>query len=112
MGRIQDHLLHCLHAHTSNWPSIIQAHALTLLRSGEVTTFPALFHRILDDIRRDSLTSTKGPASSAMGGTEAACGNGAPHANGKTAPDGKGSSNAPDQTPSLSVPKTVVEQAL
>jgi len=112
VSKIHDHLLHCLHAHTSNWPSILQAHALSLLRSGEVATFPALLHRILDDVRRDSLTSTKCPASSTTGGPEAACGNGAGHANGKTATDGKGLGNASDHTPSLSVPKTVVEEAL
>ncbi|KAL1880499.1 hypothetical protein VTK73DRAFT_5886 [Phialemonium thermophilum] len=52
--KIQDHLLHSLHAHPSNWPTAVQSHALSLLRSGEVTTFPALIQRVMDDVRHDS----------------------------------------------------------
>ncbi|KAI1369181.1 hypothetical protein F5Y08DRAFT_184355 [Xylaria arbuscula] len=53
-AKIQERFLHSLNAHSSNWPSAIQSHALALLRSGEVTTFPALMRRVLEDVRRDS----------------------------------------------------------
>ena len=32
-------------------------HALSLLRSGEITTFPTLRRRVIDDVRQDTLTS-------------------------------------------------------
>ncbi|KUJ21942.1 uncharacterized protein LY89DRAFT_552659, partial [Mollisia scopiformis] len=50
---IHETLLHALHAHPSDWPSRIQAHALELLRSGHVTTFPMLMARVLADIKAD-----------------------------------------------------------
>ncbi|KAH9906249.1 hypothetical protein F4778DRAFT_725105 [Xylariomycetidae sp. FL2044] len=52
--KIQDYLLHSLNSHSANWPSAIQSHALTLLRSGEVSTFPALIRRVLEDVRRET----------------------------------------------------------
>ena len=61
--RIQETLLHALNASPQNWPTLIQNHALTLLRSGECTTFPVLMSRVLSDIKsdtqlRDSTSST------------------------------------------------------
>lgn len=56
--RIQDTLLHSLDAHPSNWPSAVQSHALTLLRTGEVTTFPALVRRVLEDVRHDTAAAS------------------------------------------------------
>jgi hypothetical protein len=61
--RIQETLLHALNASPQNWPTLIQNHALNLLRSGECTTFPVLMSRVLSDIKsdtqlRDSTTST------------------------------------------------------
>lgn len=53
-GRIQEHLLHTLHASPTNWPTLIQNHALSLLRSGEIHTFPQLMERVLEDIKSDS----------------------------------------------------------
>lgn len=50
-------MLHALHAHSSDWPSRIQAHALTLLRNGEATTFPMLLARVLADIKADQKKS-------------------------------------------------------
>ncbi|KAF8866733.1 hypothetical protein BDZ45DRAFT_578003 [Acephala macrosclerotiorum] len=50
---IHETLLHALHADPTNWPSRIQAHALRLLRSGEITSFPKLMERVLADIKRD-----------------------------------------------------------
>ncbi|KAI0392587.1 hypothetical protein F5Y17DRAFT_353761 [Xylariaceae sp. FL0594] len=66
-AKIQEQFLHSLDAHPSNWPSTIQAHALSLLRSGEVTTFPTLMRRVLEDVRRDTAaalaSSSAAPAS-------------------------------------------------
>ncbi len=58
--RIHETLLHALHAHPTDWPSRIQAHALELLRSGEVTTFPKLMQRVLADIKADQKKSGSG----------------------------------------------------
>ncbi|KAI8634879.1 hypothetical protein F5Y19DRAFT_410653 [Xylariaceae sp. FL1651] len=61
--KIQEHLLHSLDAHNSNWPSAIQSHALALLRSGEVSTFPALIRRVLEDVRRDTAAAAASASS-------------------------------------------------
>jgi hypothetical protein len=62
LGRIQDHLLHALHANSHNWPTLVQAHALSLLRSGEITSFPALLKRVMDDVRQDTAQASSGAA--------------------------------------------------
>lgn len=68
VAKIQEHLLHSLHAHSTNWPTAVQKHALDLLRSGEATTFTTLIDRVLSDIRQHTLnpklTSTSTPTSS------------------------------------------------
>ncbi len=51
---IRETLLHALHASPTDWPTLIQSHALSLLRSGEVTTFPALLSRVLSDVKAQS----------------------------------------------------------
>jgi hypothetical protein len=58
-SRIQEHLLHSLHSDKSNWPTQVQDHALNLLRTGEVTSFPALLRRVLDDVRQDTISGSK-----------------------------------------------------
>ncbi|KAI1085683.1 hypothetical protein F5B20DRAFT_12558 [Whalleya microplaca] len=97
-NRIQDHLLHSLNAHPSNWPSSIQTHALTLLRSGEVSTFPALMRRVLEDVRRDSASSSS--SSSDTNGTNGT----------KKGVNGTGSE--PGGGGSLAVPPAVVDAVL
>ncbi|EWY86874.1 hypothetical protein FOYG_11232 [Fusarium oxysporum NRRL 32931] len=100
VSKIQDALLHALNSHSTNWPTAIQSHALSLLRSGEVTTFPALLSRVLEDVRHDSALN---PISSSSNGTSAkpATNGDAPKANG-----------AADAKPSLAVPESVIEEAL
>ncbi|KAL4724940.1 hypothetical protein ACLX1H_008387 [Fusarium chlamydosporum] len=98
VSKIQDALLHALNSHSTNWPTTIQSHALSLLRSGEVVTFPALLSRVLEDVRHDSALN---PVSSSSNGTKSATNGDAPKTNG--AADGK---------PSLAVPESVVEEAL
>ncbi|KAI0847802.1 hypothetical protein F5Y00DRAFT_240474 [Daldinia vernicosa] len=60
INKIQEHFLHSLNAHPSNWPSAVQSHALALLRSGDVTTFPALVRRVLEDVRHDTVAASDG----------------------------------------------------
>ncbi|QPC78872.1 hypothetical protein HYE68_009624 [Fusarium pseudograminearum] len=100
VSKIQDALLHALNSHSTNWPTTIQSHALSLLRSGEVATFPALLSRVLEDVRHDSALN---PISSSSNGTNA-----------KSATNGDASktNGATDVKPSLAVPESVVEEAL
>ncbi|KAK0753461.1 hypothetical protein B0T18DRAFT_316489 [Schizothecium vesticola] len=99
--KIQDHLLHSLHAHPANWPTAVENHAIALLRSGEVTTFPALLRRVIEDVRRDtSLAPT-------TNGAEA---NGK-KSNGTPAPAAADSNGSP-AAPNLALPSSVVEDAL
>ncbi|KAF7862726.1 hypothetical protein EAF04_007599 [Stromatinia cepivora] len=58
VAKIQETLLHSLHSSPTNWPTLIQTHALTLLRSGNYTTFPVLMAKVLEDIRADTLAQS------------------------------------------------------
>ncbi|KEY67252.1 hypothetical protein S7711_06719 [Stachybotrys chartarum IBT 7711] len=98
--RIQEALLHSLNANSSNWPTTIQNHALSLLRSGEITTFPALIQRVLDDVRQDTSSAASG-----KNGTKASSAT----ANGDATKTNSGS--AAEKT-SLAIPDAVVEEAL
>ncbi|CVL01128.1 uncharacterized protein FMAN_10304 [Fusarium mangiferae] len=100
VSKIQDALLHALNSHSTNWPTAIQSHALALLRSGEVTTFPALLSRVLEDVRHDSALN---PISSNSNGTSAK-----PATNG----DATKTNGATDAKPSLAVPESVIDEAL
>lgn len=99
--KIQETLLHSLHAHTANWPTQIQQHALSLLRTGEITTFPALLDRVLEDVRQS--TAAAAAASSSSSSSAAAA------TNGKKS-NGDAAGAAADQ--SLAVPQAVVNEAL
>ncbi|KAH6849820.1 hypothetical protein B0I37DRAFT_369948 [Chaetomium sp. MPI-CAGE-AT-0009] len=129
--KIQDSLLHALHSHKSNWPTAVQNHALSLLRSGEVTSFPALLRRVLEDVRQDTTLSPNGGTATATNGAAAAAAaaaangsstseeNGTPAAvngsgsktNGAATNNGTGAAGAGGR-PSLAVPSTVVDEAL
>ncbi|KAK3944614.1 hypothetical protein QBC46DRAFT_373843 [Diplogelasinospora grovesii] len=89
VNKIQDHLLHSLHAHPSNWPTLIQNHALTLMRSGECTTFPALLKRVIEDVKSDTnFSSTSSRHVNGVNGT-----NGTDDGvNGKAMPNGTAAS--------------------
>ncbi|SPJ76279.1 uncharacterized protein FTOL_06010 [Fusarium torulosum] len=100
VAKIQDALLHALNSHSTNWPTAVQTHALNLLRSGEVTTFPALLSRVLEDVRHDSALN---PTSSSSNGTSAKSG---------TNGDGPKTNGAVDGKLNLAVPESVVEEAL
>jgi hypothetical protein len=87
--RIQESLLHALNSHQTNWPTLIQNHALSLLRSGEVSSYPDLLRRVLEDIRNDSMSKA---TASANGESKKVNGNS-------------------DKT-SLAIPDSVIEDAL
>jgi hypothetical protein len=92
---------------------MVQQHAVSLLRSGEITTFPALFKRVMDDIRHDMAmagpgTTTNGSAAGTA--TNTAEVNGAS----STGPEGSSNGTAAGGTarPNLAVPQGVIEEAL
>ncbi|KAL6797017.1 hypothetical protein J3E68DRAFT_402508 [Trichoderma sp. SZMC 28012] len=101
--KIQEALLHALNSNSSNWPTAIQNHALTLLRSGEVTTFPALLRRVLDDVREGQPSTSSSSTSSANGKSSATTnGNG----------DTKKTNGASSEKLPLAIPTSVIEEAL
>jgi hypothetical protein len=113
-GRIQDNLLHALHSHQSNWPTVIQTHALSLLRDGEVSSFPALLRRVLEDVRQDTALApngtTNGTTTKAINGASEENGAGV---NGKKSDGTNGtSSNGAGARPSLAIPQSVIDEAL
>ncbi|KAI1824423.1 hypothetical protein F4861DRAFT_506276 [Xylaria intraflava] len=130
--KIQEHLLHSLDAHSSNWPSAIQSHALALLRSGEVSTFPALVRRVLEDVRRDTaVASSSAPdisaSSTTIGNSQPSLStstdvaepgttkdgvNGATNGVGKTGSSVNGISAGTEGTANLAIPTAVVEAVL
>ncbi|KAI2642626.1 hypothetical protein GGS21DRAFT_182890 [Xylaria nigripes] len=127
-ARIQEQLLHSLDAHSSNWPSAVQSHALSLLRSGEVSTFPALVRRVLEDVRRDTSIVTA-PSSSSSDNTSSTNNNsqGAQSTdvtetdNPKDSTNGASASNGAGKTANgtasgadanLAIPTTVVDSVL
>ncbi|KAL6853133.1 hypothetical protein J3F83DRAFT_719179 [Trichoderma novae-zelandiae] len=108
VAKIQEALLHALNSNSSNWPTAVQNHALALLRSGEVTTFPALLRRVLDDVRESqpatsSTSSANGKSSSAAAASSATT-------NGNADAAKKANGNA-DKLP-LAIPTSVIEEAL
>ncbi|KAL2164383.1 hypothetical protein VTH06DRAFT_3599 [Thermothelomyces fergusii] len=120
VSKIQESLLHALHAHQSNWPTVVQAHALSLLRSGEVTSFPALMRRVLEDVRQDTAlgpgaANNNNNNNSANGSSRPAT-NGAAEENGTPAANGKkgdpNGTNGAAARQSLAVPQAVVDEAL
>ncbi|KAJ2980366.1 hypothetical protein NQ176_g2682 [Zarea fungicola] len=96
--KIQERLLHALNADSSNWPTVVQNHALQLLRSGEVITFPALLRRVLDDIQEATNTA---PSST----------NGNTGTNGTTA-EGNSNGGGSGSKSMLAVPQSVVEETI
>lgn len=104
-SRIQERLLHSLNADPANWPTNVENHALSLLRSGEASSFPALLRRVIEDVRHDTELRKSDPAAGeANGGTEGSKANG-------EAGNKKGANGA-EQRANLAVPQAVVEEAL
>ncbi|KAK6078586.1 hypothetical protein SCUP234_06209 [Seiridium cupressi] len=64
--KIQERLLHRLHSDPSNWPTALEQRGVELLRSGEVTTFPTLIRKVLEEVRLD--TQAKGSKDLAKNG--------------------------------------------
>ncbi|KAK8138920.1 hypothetical protein PG984_002300 [Apiospora sp. TS-2023a] len=100
--KIREQFLHSLNSHPSNWPSAIEAHALSLLRSGEATTFPALINRVLEDVRQDTAL-----AAAAEEGKNGEANGTATNGNNKKAANGTAS-----DANKLAIPATVVQDLL
>ncbi|KAF4591656.1 hypothetical protein GQ602_001955 [Ophiocordyceps camponoti-floridani] len=110
IARIHEALLHALNSDPSNWPTAIQSHALSLMRSGEASAYPALLRRVLDDIRASvrpppSSSTTTTTTTTTM--TAAAAG---PNGESKAVATTNGLS--PAATPCLAIPLSVIEEAL
>ncbi|KAI1406581.1 hypothetical protein F4819DRAFT_481342 [Hypoxylon fuscum] len=111
--KIQDTLLHSLDAHPSNWPAAVQSHALALLRNGDVSTFPALVRRVLEDVRQDTAAAGSAAASDSSSNTMSSNGsevNGA-GANGNSSKTANGNGNSTAEG-TLAIPESVVEAVL
>ncbi|KAH6624758.1 hypothetical protein B0J18DRAFT_410182 [Chaetomium sp. MPI-SDFR-AT-0129] len=112
VSKIQDSLLHALHSHQSNWPTVIQTHALSLLRSGEVTSFPALLRRVLEDVRQDTALAPSGGSTNGNSkGVNGASEENGTSVNGKKS-DATNGANGASAKQSLAVPQNVVDDAL
>ncbi|KAM3510165.1 hypothetical protein MY10362_000204 [Beauveria mimosiformis] len=119
--KIQERLLHALNADSSNWPTVIQSHALQLLRSGEVLTFPALLRRVLDDVQEataKAATATATATTTAASSTAAAAAATTTHHRKSapatiTAPTTNGSTTMTNDVKlALAVPQAVVEDTI
>ncbi|EJT81037.1 hypothetical protein GGTG_01025 [Gaeumannomyces tritici R3-111a-1] len=97
--KIQETMLHSLHSHPANWPTAVQSHALSLLRSGDVTTFPALLRQVLDDVRQSTQAAS-------LSSAPAKATNGA-DVNGK-----KANGDVSGRLQGLAIPQAVVDDAL
>ena len=89
---IQETLLHALNSNSTNWPTLIQAHALSLLRSGEVSNFQSLFDRVIHDVRADTLAARNSTQSNGTSSTKVGKGEG--------------------ERQSLALPKAVVDEGV
>ncbi|KAG6016028.1 hypothetical protein E4U43_004341 [Claviceps pusilla] len=96
VAKIQESLLHALNSNSTNWPTLIQAHALSLLRSGEITTYPALLRRVLEDVREASSNSVRNGSKS----------------NGDALSKKVNGTVAPFEKPNLAMPESVIDEAL
>ncbi|KAI0377795.1 hypothetical protein F5Y04DRAFT_169691 [Hypomontagnella monticulosa] len=117
VAKIQEQLLHSLNAHPSNWPSAVQSHALTLLRSGDVTTFPALVRRVLEDVRLETAAANANAVSSSNSSSDNsnnAATNGEVNgsANGNSNGTSKNGTADANGNASLAIPQAVVEAVL
>lgn len=100
LPRIHEALLHALNSDSSNWPTAVHTHALTLLRSGEVTTYSALLRRVLDDVRADSPSTSSNNSKNGGGGGS------------KTSNGDSKKLNGASESSGLALPDSVIEEAL
>ncbi|QSZ37016.1 hypothetical protein DSL72_009108 [Monilinia vaccinii-corymbosi] len=117
VAKIQETLLHSLHSSPTNWPTLIQTHALNLLRSGNYNTFPVLIAKVLEDVRADTLALQNVSSSPTNSSKSDSATNGANGVSDKdkdkkgegkeTLPKGRG-----ERGQSLALPKNVVEEGV
>jgi len=113
--RIQEALLHALNAHQSNWPTAIRSHALSLLRSGDVTSYPELLRTVLDDVRSGTeaslaatVTANGNTTAVSTSNTNGESSSSSKQTNGSTS-NGNGSGSGGT---TLAVPQSVIDEAL
>ncbi|KAF4510287.1 hypothetical protein G6O67_002187 [Ophiocordyceps sinensis] len=106
--KIHEALLHALNSDASNWPTTIHSHALALLRSGQVTTYPALLRRVLDDVAAD----TPAPSSSSSSGTKNGSSSCTKNGSGSGSQTTTNGLNGAFDPPCFALPESVVEEAL
>ncbi|KKF93761.1 hypothetical protein CFO_g3879 [Ceratocystis platani] len=76
VNKIQEHLLQSLNSNSADWPTLVQNHALTLLRNGEASSFPDLLRRVLDDVRAANSPASLAALATADPGSPSATTNG------------------------------------
>ena len=76
-----------------------------MLRSGEVSTFPALLRRVLDDIKQETLAASPKPAQGSEHSTS-------PITNGAAANGNVRRTNHSEAPAAVAVPTSVIEDAL
>ncbi|KAL2886320.1 hypothetical protein HOO65_060150 [Ceratocystis lukuohia] len=67
---------HSLNSNSADWPTLVQNHALTLLRNGEASSFPDLLRRVLDDVRAANSPASLAALATADPGSPSATTNG------------------------------------
>ncbi|KAI0115311.1 hypothetical protein F4814DRAFT_449144 [Daldinia grandis] len=113
INKIQEHFLHSLNAHPSNWPSAVQSHALALLRSGDVTTFPALVRRVLEDVRHDTAAASDGTTNTNTNTNTSTSNNNTSTTNGSKTNGASTTTTTTTTTDgSLAIPQAVVDAVL
>ncbi len=99
-----------MNSHQANWPTMIQTHALSLLRSGEVSSFPALLRRVIEDVRHDTALAPN------SNGTNKAVNGASTDENGATVngkkTEGTNGATTSGPRPNLAIPQAVVDEAL
>ncbi|KAI1661938.1 hypothetical protein F4813DRAFT_177273 [Daldinia decipiens] len=115
INKIQEHFLHSLNAHPSNWPSAVQSHALALLRSGDVTTFPALVRRVLEDVRHDTAAASDGTpttTTNSNSSNNSSTTTTTTTTNGSSKTNGASTTNTNTTDGTLAIPQAVVDAVL
>ncbi|APA11080.1 hypothetical protein SS1G_03188 [Sclerotinia sclerotiorum 1980 UF-70] len=110
VAKIQETLLHSLHSSPTNWPTLIQTHALSLLRSGKYTTFPVLMAKVLEDIRADTLAQSSS-TNGVNGSTSTSTSTSADKEKDKKEKEGTVKGRG-ERGQSLALPKNVVEEGV
>lgn len=109
--RIQETLLHALNTSPTNWPTLIQDHALSLLRDGSCMSFQELIRQVMADIKSDTQTQAAQQKTNGATGGGGGTGGGAVK-EGKGGGGGRAENGEGSASPTLALPKTVIEEGV